>query len=53
LPQTTFYLPNELILVLKIFTAMAKSITPKNLRTANSPALPKAFSIIFSDFKVK
>lgn len=46
-----FYLPNAAILLLKIFTAMANSITPKNLRTASKPAGPSAFSTTRSDFK--
>ena len=44
------YLPNAAILVLKIFTAIAISITPKNLRTASKPASPSIRSISFSDF---
>ncbi len=50
IPNT--YFPKALILVLNIFTAIANSITPKNLRTANIPPCPKNFSIIVRDFKV-
>ena len=38
------YLPKACTLVPNIFTAMANKITPKNLRTAIKPVLPKIFS---------
>lgn len=44
------YFPKAPIFVLNIFTAIASNITPKNLRTASSPASPSMCSINFNDF---
>ena len=45
------YLINPGTLLLKIFTAMASNITPKNLRMATIPPGPRIRSIKFNDFK--
>jgi hypothetical protein len=45
------YLMSPGTLLLKIFTAIASKITPKNLRTAIIPPGPRAFSIKFRDFR--
>ena len=44
------YLLNAPILLENILTAIAKSITPKNLRTASNPPGPNMRSIKLSDF---
>ena len=49
--KSNSYLPNPLILLPNIFTAIASRITPKNFLTAIRPASPSARSISFNDFK--
>gem|GEM_PF-3614136 len=46
------YLPKCMMLWLKILTAIASKITPKNLRTATIPVSPSAFSINLSERRV-
>ena len=50
---TKIYLFKAPILLEKIFTAIASKITPKNLRTANSPPGPNMRSIKLRDFKTR
>ena len=45
------YLINPLALIVKIFTAIASKITPKNLRIASIPPGPRVLSMLFSNFR--